>query len=414
MKDVLVIGSGVSGLFSAWYLNLEGYNVTVIDKDGFGNSCSFGNAGMIVPSHFIPLASPGVISSSLKWMVRKESPFSIKPGIDPDLARWLYLFYRSSNPSHVKRSAVPLLNLHLASNDLYSQLRNEIEFGLVNDGILMLFNSAEGEAEEIRKADTASELGLNTTVLDKHEIDQLEPDIDYNVNGGVFYPGDSHLDPVKLMISLKNNLLEKGVEFDENREVSGFTVKNGHVTGVMTIGNEISADYVIIAAGSRSGSICRMAGAVVPHMAGKGYSMVVENHGIKHAALLHEARVSVTPYDKVVRFGGTMEIGNITNGTNRNKVKGIIRSVGSFIPDYRNKIPFDRNVWYGLRSMSADGLPYIGRIRGYSNLFIASGHGMMGISLGPVSGRIIADLVTYDHTSLDVSCFDPNRFSRQR
>lgn len=398
MKHIGIIGGGIIGLSSAYYLVQSGHKVTIIDKGDLTDGCSFGNAGMIVPSHFVPLAAPGMISKGIRWMFNSTSPFYVNPRFDVDLIRWGWQFYRHSNEHHVKKSAPALRDLSMLSRSLYSQLKKDLpfDFGYHERGLMMLFQTKETEAEETETAHAANDLGIEARVLSKEEVQSMEPDVKVNVRGGVYFPGDTHMTPQDLVKGLISYLESKGVEFVRS-EWNDFQSANSR-----------PFDQYVLAAGSWSGLLAKTFKLNLPMQAGKGYSFTVNNvsKNIRIPSILLEARVAVTPMGNSIRFGGTMEIGGINHDINTNRVKGIVNSIPKYFPEMN--VSFPEQIWHGLRPCSPDGLPYIGRVS--DDLIVATGHSMMGMSLGPATGKIVSDLVSGMKPDVDISLFDPKRY----
>ena len=411
---VVIVGAGIVGLSSAYFLKQSGHDVIVIDKNEQSVGCSFGNAGMIVPSHFIPLASPGMIAKGFRWMFSSESPFYIKPKFDLNLLKWGWNFYQHSNESHVQKSINPLKEIHLLSKSIYQQWYSELsfDFGYCERGLLMLYKTSSAEKEEIETSHVANKIGIEAKVLSSYEVQQLEPDVKVNVRGGVYYPGDAHLTPQQLVVQLKKLLESNGVQFIQD-EVNQFETEKSKVTKVITSHNSYDADELVIAAGVWSYEMAKKIGVNVPMQAGKGYSFTLENvkKNSRIPSIFLEARVAVTPMGNSLRFGGTMEIAGINSIINMNRVNGIVRAIPQYYPEMTVSIPKKEEVWYGLRPCPPDGLPYIGRSSKISNLIFATGHSMMGLSLGPATGKLVQQIINEEKTSIDVDVFNPNRFS---
>lgn len=412
--EVVVIGAGIIGLCSAYYLHQEGFKVTLLEQGNLINNCSSGNAGMIVPSHFIPLAAPGMISKGIKWMFDSKSPFYVKPSLDLKLLSWGLKFWKYSNEAHVERSAIPLRDLHLKSKALYEDLANkkDLKFGLAERGILMLYQNEAVGAEEIHVAQKAISLGLDIDILDADEAQALEPHTRLNVKGAIHYRCDAHLSPGTLVRQLVNYLTNEGVKIVTHAKVKDFRIANGRITEIDTESATYVADEIVMTGGAWLPELAQKAGLKIPVMPGKGYSfMVAPQQEIIHPSLLLEARVAVTPMEGKIRFGGTMEIAPINHQINRNRVKGIVNSIAKYYPDYKVDMPEEADVWYGFRPCSPDGLPYIGRSKKIQNLIIAGGHGMMGVSLAPVTGKLVSELVSGSPLSLDIAMYQPDRFA---
>ncbi len=415
MTKVGIIGGGIIGLSSAYYLSKSGHNVTVIDKGNLTEGCSFGNAGMIVPSHFIPLATPGMISKGVKWMFNSSSPFYVRPRLSLDLLKWGYLFYKNSTTVQSKYGARALKELSLYSKSLYQQLADELpfDFGYHERGLMMLYQTKETEKEEVEAAHLANEYGIEAKVLSPEEVQQLEPVVNVKVRGGVYFPGDAHLTPQVLMNQLIAHLKKSGVELISNTEVVDFSVENNRITSLLTQQGDYKFDEVILAAGSWSTALGKTLNLSLPMQAGKGYSFTLNQveKNIRIPSIFLEARVAVTPMGNSLRFGGTMEITGLDHRVSMNRVKGIVNAISKYYPDMRVEVPNKVDVWHGLRPCSPDGLPYIGRSEKLTNLIIATGHAMLGISLAPGTGMIVTDLISGAQSDLNMVPFRPERHS---
>ena len=408
-KKVVIIGGGIIGLCSAYYLAKEGAKVTVIDKSDMANGCSYGNAGMIVPSHIIPLAQPGVIQQGMKWMFNAKSPFYIKPALSLDLLAWLVQFYKNSNQEHVDKSMIPLRNLSFFSKELYQEFaRSTDKFEYQEKGLLMLYRTEKVGEEEIKTGKIAEKLGVEVGFLDQQEVKELEKDINVDVLGAVHYKSDAHLSPNKLIAFLKEELGEIGVELISNCSVMDFKVRESKIEEVVTNKGNFKADDFVIAAGSWSMEIAKKLGVKLHILPGKGYSFTLQNLLIKPTipAILCEGKVAVTPFSDAVRFGGTMEITNCNDTKiNMKRLQGIVEHVNQFYPELKIDLPEKEKVWYGFRPCTPTGLPIIEKSKKIQNLTMATGHAMMGVSLAPASGKLVSELIMDKKTSIDISEF---------
>jgi len=414
MAKAIIIGAGIIGLSSAYYLRQAGWDVTVLEKGDLTDNCSFGNAGMIVPSHFVPLAAPGMLEKGIKWMFNSRSPFYVRPSLNPALIGWGLKFMKSANQQQAEKAAVPLRDISLLSKDLYADLTVKIgDFGLSNNGILMLYKTDRVEEEELHTAEQARALGLDAVSLSAVEAKQLQPGLELDVKGAVHYRCDAHLNPNLLLALLQRNLQESGVEILKNMEVTKVVQEKGQITSVIAAGQEYAADHYVLATGSWSPEVAKRAGFKIPLMPGKGYSFMVDDtqKNMHIAALLCEAKVSVTPMGGRIRFGGTMEIDAINDRININRVKGIVASIPAYLPGFRPDLPEKKDIWFGFRPCSPDGLPYLGNSKVLRNLTVATGHGMMGVSLGPATGKLVSELVNGAPLSMDIQPFSPDRYS---
>jgi len=409
MSKVLIIGGGIVGLTSAYYLQKRGYEVTVLDKGDITDNCSFGNAGMIVPSHFVPLAAPGMIKQGIRWMFDSKSPFYVRPSLNGSLINWGLKFMKHATAKHVSQSAAPLRDLSLLSKKLYEGLAKEpdFDFELTNNGILAFYKTEKAGEEEAHLAAKAIELGLDMAVLTADECRALQPDLKLDVLGAVHYRCDAHLYPTKLMNALLQYLLNNGVKIERGREVDKIETAGNRIMKVFTGNTAWEADQYVLATGSWSPALAKMADVKISIMPGKGYSFMEPEpqQRLTIPALLCEARVAITPMNGQIRYGGTMELDKINTRINMQRVKGIVESVPAYFPDLKPTLPAEKDIWYGFRPSSPDGLPYIGRSEKRENLIIATGHGMMGLSLGPATGLLVSQIASGMATDLKMEPF---------
>jgi len=414
MKAV-VIGGGIIGLSSAYYLQKSGWDVTVLDKTDLSDSCSYGNLGMIVPSHFVPLAAPGMVSQGIRWMLNSKSPFYVKPALSPNLISWGLKFIKSATPRNVENAASFLLNLNLYSKRLYEELQKEpgFDFALENKGILMYYKTEKVAEEEIHLAEKARSMGLDAVALNKEEVQALEPETELDILGAVHYRCDAHLYPNKLIPQLIKHLKSSGVKIEGNNAVKKIITEKGKIKKIVAERSEYDADVVVMAGGSWLPQLAKMAQVPIPLMPGKGYSFTYNQpqKKLNVPAILCEARVAITPMNGHMRYGGTMEIAPVNNKINLNRVEGIVESVPKYFPSIKLDVPKEKDIWFGFRPCSPDGLPYLGRTTKLNNLIIAGGHAMMGLSLGPATGKVVADLANGQKPEVDISAFNPERFS---
>lgn len=413
-QKVGIIGGGIIGLSCAYYLQQSGHEVTIIDKGDLTDGCSMGNAGMVVPSHIIPLASPGMIRKGIRWMFNPRSPFYVRPRFSGDLIRWGYLFYRHATTEHVERAIPALKELSLFSKSLYQKWSKELpfDFGYHERGLLMLYRTKEAGHEEEATARIASQHGLVAKVLSAGEVQELEPHVKVRVKGGVFFPGDAHLTPQKLTTGLIQYLENQGVKFMLGETVVNVVLKEKEIRLVKTTHHEFDFDLLVVATGSWSGEFCKLFGLSLPMQAGKGYSFTVDrpNDNVNIPSILLEDRVAVTPMGKTLRFGGTMEITGVDHSINMKRVEGIVNAIPRYYPELELAMPDKQSVWHGLRPCSPDGLPYIGRVGRFKNLILATGHSMMGLSLAPGTGKLVAQLVNTERPAVPLVPFAADRF----
>ena len=411
---ITIIGGGVIGLSSAYYLQKEGYDITVIERGDISDGCSFGNMGYMSPSHFVPLASPGIISQGLKWMFNSTSPFYIKPRLNLDLMQWGYHFWKSSTAKIVEKNSPHLNAILQLSRHLINDMRNEIgdTFNMEEKGCLMMCKQQKTLDHEFHLADDAEKFGLKVERLNREAVQQLEPDIELNVAGAVLFKDDCHFNPGKMMIALKKYLEKKGVQFELNTTVTGFEKAGNKISAIITNKGKFASDEIIVASGSWLPAVAKMMGIKLLLQAGKGYSHTY-NHvekNIKYPAILVDGRCAITPWGQKLRIGGTMEISGINNKVMLNRMQGIYNSAKDFYPGLKIDFPPADKIWYGLRPVTPDGLPYIGRTAAYKNVIIAGGHAMLGISEGTGTGKIVSQLIKNTKTEIAIEAFNPHRF----
>jgi len=414
-KRVLIIGGGVVGLCTAYYCAQCGFAVTLLErKPAQRDGCSFGNAGMVTPSHFVPLAAPGTVALALKWMGNPASPFYLKPRLSWDLLSWSVRFWRAANAEHVRRAAPLLRDLSLASRAGYEEFAALLgnEFGLVKNGLLMLCKKPHTLDEEAKTAELARSLGIPAEVLDAKQTAAHDPDVRMKVAGSVYFPLDCHLRPERFLAGLERKLHELGVQFIWDAPMLGWQRNGTTITAVRSNRSEHPADEFVLCGGIWSQDLVRELGLHLPMQAGKGYSLTLPRPRQlpQICAIFSEARVAVTPMDGTLRFGGTMEIAGLNEDINPVRVRGIINTIPQYYPDFRAEDFDGIQPWRGLRACPPDGLPYIGRTVKFANLSIAAGHAMMGMSLGPVTGRLMAEILSGEKPAWDISLLSPDRY----
>ncbi|MEH6768873.1 NAD(P)/FAD-dependent oxidoreductase [Maribacter arcticus] len=412
-KNIVIIGGGIVGLCSAYYLSKEGHQITVIDKGDITSGASFVNAGYITPSHIIPLASPGMIAKGIKMMFNSASPFYMKPRLDAEFLKWSWYFHKSSTKAKVEKAIPVIKEINLISRELFTDIRNSGdlgEFQLERKGLLMLYKTQASYLHEKEVADRASYLGLEVSDLNNSELKKIEPNVNIDAEGAIHYECDGHTTPTEIMPKMLNYLKSVGVNFCINEEVIDIKTSNGVIKEVITDKNNYHPDEVILAAGSWSGELSKKLNLKLSLQGGKGYRInVARNTGISMPAILMEAKMAVTPMNGFTRFAGTMEFSGNNNIVRKERVLAIANGAHSFYPDLKINSAEIESAKTGLRPVSPDGLPYIGKSASIKNLTIATGHAMMGWSLGPATGKLVSEVLRGKKTSMDISAFNPER-----
>lgn len=412
--QVTIIGGGVIGLCSAYYLQKEGYLVTVIERGDITDGCSFGNMGYMSPSHFVPLASPGIIAEGIKHMLSSSSPFYIKPRLNWDLIQWGWHFWKNSNAATVKKNAPHLNNILQLSRALINDMRADIgdSFDMEEKGCLMMCKQQKTLEHEFHLADDAEKFGLKVERLQKDAVQALEPDVELNVAGAVLFRDDCHFNPGKMMITLKNYLETRGVQFQLNTTVTGFEKSGDKIKAVITDKGKFDCVQLVVATGSWLPVVARMMGIKLLLQPGKGYSHTYQHieKNIKYPAILVDGRCAITPWGKQLRIGGTMELSGINNKVLINRMQGIYHSAKDFYPGLQIDFPPADKIWNGLRPVTPDGLPYIDKAPGYENVILAGGHAMLGISEGTGTGKLVSEMIQSRQTSISTEAFKACRF----
>ena len=416
--EIVIIGGGIVGLSSAYFLQEAGHQVTIIDQTDISNNCSYGNAGYVCPSHFVPLATPGIVKQGLKWMLNAESPFYIQPRISKSLMQWGWQFMKSATAEKVEAAAIPLRDFGLFSEKLYQDWTGlpQFDFAYEHKGLLEIFQTDKVADHAAHLVEKAQSIGLtDTRLLSQAELFAMEPNHEINAKGAIYFACDGHLYPTKLMHQLIADLKSKGVRFCLNEKVVGFEKKQGQITSVLTATQQYKTDTVVLASGSWSRELAEKLDIKIPLVPGRGYSITLEDspYRTSHPIVFVEGRVALTPMDtNKMRFGGTMEITSTGTPPKLNRVKGILNTVKNYFPAFDIPMPKMEEVWYGYRPCSADGLPYLGRTKKWNNLIMATGHAMVGLSLGAGTGKLVAEIVGEQKTSIDIKMYQPERFDR--
>ncbi len=415
-KDLVIVGGGIIGLSTAYYALERGWNVTIVDRiKSDGDNCSQGNSGLVLPSHFVPLAAPGVMGQALRCITDPEAPFSLRPSLSLDLLKWGLRFYLASTKAQVDQAAPILRDLNLASRELFLQWNDDgIESGLVQKGLLMHCRTERMLEEEIKLAQQARGLGVPAEVLSPKETSELDPSVTLDILGSVYYPKDCHLDPALLCLSLQREIEKRGGKFAWGHHATGWKTSDTKIVALKTQQGEFTADEFVVCGGVWSESLVKELQLRIPMLAGKGYSLTlpqpIEVPSV--CSVLCESKVAVTPMDGKLRFGGTMTIGRPDHVVAPEKIQGIIRSVGEYMPRFDAGQFEGIEPWMGLRPVSPDGLPYIGRTSSWKNLTVATGHAMMGLSLGPITGKLTTQIIAGEPVAMTgAEQLSPDRYA---
>ncbi len=411
--DVLIVGGGVIGISTAYYLLKNGRGVTILEKGKVGSGSSYGNAGWIVPSYSVPLASPGALSHGLKWLLDRSSPFYIKPRPSIELLRWLWQFRSASNEKTMRRSIPVLRDMSRLSLALFDELveGEGLDCHYHRRGLLTVFRSRSELRGGKAEAALLQEHGIPVQMLSPAEVQDMAPFVRPGVVGGMFSPEDAHIDPAGFLFAMADRVRTMGAEIVTGAEVQEFRTDGRKVTVVETSIGGFAPAQVVLAAGAWSSLVAKGLGIRIPVQAAKGYSVTVERpDGFPELPMmLGETKVAVTPLEKTLRFAGTLELAGIELSISQRRVNAILNAARTYLALEPLHLPMVE-VWRGLRLCTPDGLPIIGKAPALENLIIATGHCMLGLSLGPVTGLLVSQIASGERPELPLDPLRPDRF----
>jgi len=410
--DILIIGGGSIGLNAAFALLQRGRSVTLLDAHSIGQGSSSGNAGHIVPSHIVPLAAPGVVQTALRWALTDpaRSPFGLSLHLSPAYLSWLLQFARSCTRANVKNGQEPLKALGLLSAQRYAEIISRENFACSyrQSGLLFLYQTPQAYQEGQAEAELLRQNGLPAEVLTAQETLQREPLARPGLAGGVHFTGDASLNPTEFLRLLKERALSLGADLRENTPVSGFVIEKGTVLRVQTASEEFAPRLVILAAGAWSPRLGRQLGLNLPIQPARGYSLTAHSARLPaQALLLGERKVALTPFPEQgkLRITGRLEVGNMSTTPNPRWLKAIESAAREYL---QLEEPLQvEETWAGLRPCTPTGLPLIGFAPGVKNLLLAAGHAMLGLSLGPGTGDLLARLAEGQSIPAPLRAFSP-------
>ncbi|UCD32802.1 MAG: FAD-dependent oxidoreductase [Desulfobacterales bacterium] len=411
-NSIIIIGSGVIGAFTAYYLQKKGYTVTLLEKDRFGCGASRGNCGLIVPGHILPLNSPGNLIKGLAWMFKKDAPLLIKPRVDPDLCNWLIRFALNCRSKNIMTSAIGRAALLKGAIGLYRAFIAEesLKFDWEILGALHAFCSFD-ELENYQSVDDfTAQFNIRGNLLKRDDALNMEPALGNNIAGAWFYQQSAQLRPEALMGELRQLLAQKGVEIIEKTKATGFRTKSGRVVAVITDKGELQAGQFVVATGAWTTQLCNALGFRLPIQPGKGYSVTMQrpSDGPSMPCFFEEAKVVATPWANGLRLGGTMEFAGYDAHLTRYRLDALFAAAKRYL--HRKAFHEIEEEWCGWRPMTPDGLPIIDRSSRLKNVIIAAGHNMEGISMAPGTGKLVSEMVSGEPPHIDPSPYGIARF----
>jgi D-amino-acid dehydrogenase len=386
----------------------------VLDARATGLGASAVNAGWFVPAEATPVPGPKMVGQTLRWMLRRDSPVYIRPSLDPRFVAFLLGMWRRSNARDQRAGFEAHLRLASDTAEVLDAYRDDgVEFEMRAEGLLMTFTDRENLEHHLRALDLVRRFDLDPRVLIGDDVRAHEPQLSDNVHGGIFFPHERHLDPRAMVQGLHARLLELGVKIVEHTPVTGVRTtgssRRSAVTAVVTESGPVEGDAFVLAAGAWTGRLSALFGYRLPVRPGKGYSIDVPAVPLRSATNLSDAKVALSPYGDRLRLAGTMEFAGLDERVNDVRVRAILRAPTAYLRDWRPPTgPLPPQA--GMRPMTPDGIPAIGRLPGTSNTFVSTGHGMLGVTLAAGSARALTALVVHGTRSPQLAPFDPARF----
>jgi len=410
--EVLVIGGGAIGVCSAYYLAQQGLRVSLFDQDEIASGCSGANAGLIVPSYCIPLATPESLSLGIKSLLRPRSSFYMKPRLDPALFYWLRQFRKACKRERMLHGLQLLRDLNYASLELFDQLikGESLTCHYRQHGWLMVYKTEQGFRKAQENVALLKSHDVQLKVLDAGETLKMEAALHPEISGSVFFPEDAHLDPTEFVLSLADRLRKRGVVIRKKTKVLGFEISSDSITTVRTNQGDFQPRQVVLASGAWSQNLMKTLNLKLPVQPGKGYSISVKRSDTCPGIPLYfsEAKVAVTLLESIMRFAGTLELAGMDFSINHRRVVGIMNAAENYL---RRTEKFDIiKIRIGLRPCSPDGLPIIDRSTEFKNLVVATGHGMLGITQAPITGKLVSQLVCEQAPDINLTPFCMARF----
>jgi D-amino-acid dehydrogenase len=415
-SDVVIIGGGVIGLASALALIEAGRSVRVLEARTVGSGSSHGNCGTITPSHALPLAAPGVVGRALGWLLTPDAPLYLKPRADPSLWAWLTRFASRCNLRDLRQAAAAKAALLAYSRRVLPTwiARYGIECEFAESGTDHVFRDAAAFAEFGVQARLLAEFGVDSERIDGAAYERDEPAVLPGVHGVIRFPGDARLRPDRYVAGLAHAVLGRGGAIVEQCDVQRI-VEDDDGFRVADAQREFRAREVLVATGAWSPRLARSLGLAAAQLGkamqpGKGYSITYDRPALtpRRPLVLHERSVCVTAWDSGFRLGSTMEFSGYDGALNRRRLDALERASHQYL---RHPVgPTKREEWYGWRPMTYDDVPIIGRVPSRQRAWLATGHGMLGVSMSAGTAQLVADLICGRDPALDPQPYRAGRF----
>jgi D-amino-acid dehydrogenase len=411
--SVLVVGGGIIGIACAHYLSEAGYRVTVIDRDEVGAACSYANCGMICPSHVLPLNEPSALWDGIKSLFNPRAAFRIRPQLRPALYQWLWQFTRRCTHSQMIDAGTQLQRILDSTMQEYRDLFDNRGLGgeWKENGLGYVFRTKKG----LRAFQATDELltehyGISAQRIEGEDLPDFDPALKSDLAGAYFYDDDASARPDALVHHWVRRLSDAGVAVIEHCQLESVEKQGQQILGLVTSRGKMSADHYVFATGAWSSQLSAELACKIPVEPGKGYSVTMSRPGIspRHPMLFPEHRVGVTPFDDSYRLGSMMEFSGFDSSIPPHRIQQLQDSAVPYLVEPAGEII--QETWYGWRPMTWDSLPIIGRVPALDNALLATGHNMLGLTLAPATGKLIAELIDEREPHIAIEAFSPSRF----
>ncbi len=413
--SVVVVGGGVVGLSCAWELRRAGADVTVLERGELGGGASGGNTGWVVPSMASPLPAPGMLREGLRQLATRGNAFVLRPSPDPSFVRWLWEFRRSCTPTRFDAGVRALLALNRRTLELFDSYWEELRFEMHATGLVIAARSVAGLHHFRSLFRRMRELGYEGSEPDEFDgeaLAQLEPALDRRaVVAGLHARIDRYVRPETLVAALAERLRSENVRVVERCELTHIR-RRGQGWALETATGELGADRVVVAAGLQTDRLLRDLPRRLRMQPARGYSVTVVGTGTppRHALYLAEARIGLSPYERgAVRIAGVFELGASRAEAPPGTGEKLLAAARPYLAGWRPDTNGPLATWAGLRPATPDGLPLIGELPDRPGVFVAAGHGMLGVTLAPATAALLAPLVLHGLRAPELEPFDPAR-----
>jgi D-amino-acid dehydrogenase len=412
-SDVLVLGGGVIGLATALYLLKAGASVRVLEQGVPGAGSSHGNCGTITPSHASPLTMPGTIGIALRSLMRRDAPLYLNPRADLTRLRWMLGFARHCNWRDFQRAGEARAALLQRSRTLIASLvaSEGLDCEFETNGELYVYRTAAAREADGRHVALLEKLGIAVERLDGDQVSAMEPALREGMIGGLYHAGDAQLRPDRYVAELARRVRELGGRIESGARVEGFDTDGARIAHVRTTLGTFAADRIVLALGAWSPLLGRALGLHLPMQPGKGYSITYARAprvAPRHSLVLREAAVCVTTWASGFRLGSTMEFSGYAEGLNEVRLAALRRGAAAYLREPEGE--GEGEPWWGWRPMSVDEVPIVGPSSRWSNLLLATGHGMLGISMSAATGELVASMTAGTAPAIDPAPYAPSRF----